>query len=963
VKKLVLTLLAAAMLSTLAAGCDLQNDNEKAKDPNSSIVDTNTPSGNTSDGSNSGTVDNNNSSSDSQSKADEGYKATFACDSHVSVRVYTTQDLSGEGEATTSAVSRDSESGLPLSDGTGQLNFVLDFDEGYVLDSMNVTGTYNKVKGSADTGVENGYRITQVSSELTITITSKQEEAEEDVTQGYKVQFEADEHVRVKVFTTQDVTGEGKETTVAYARDGGTGTLLKDGEGQVNFVLEVDEGYEVLPANIEISGGYKNLKQIDGEVKNTYRITKITSDLTITITATEVEESDKGDDSGLAESQKAQALGVTITYEKGTEDCYTVSGSTITFQNVSVNSEYSIQGTLNGNIVLDINDAYTFKLTLKGLTITSDSVCPLAILGGDEVTISAGKGTTNAIYDNRAALSDDSSDYSAALYATTDLSLQGNGSLTVTSQNNNGIHTKDDLSVKNLTLAVTCVDNALKGNDSVTINSGTLTLIATGGDGIKTSNSDISSKGNQRGTITITGGKITIYAATDAIDAAYDVVFGTSAAIDAAGAEVNIYTGKYSSYTGDIKTSSKQTLYLITKSNSASYRYAVYFYNSDTDYEWQNATYYGTVRNGFSTNYAFQVTQPAKYSNFIVFRFASSQTENSLETYSAMSSQATVNQDKNAYIISSSNSSSTLSGDWGTLTVNGSSTQTVSQKGIKADNEITVYNSTINVQAEDDGFHVNYGTSLENNLTGAGKITIKGGKISIISGDDGIHADYALVIDGGTITVTESYEGLEANLITINGGTITVKASDDGVNAAGSIVTPKVLVTGGTLDVTVPTGDVDGIDSNGDYEQTGGFVVTRDATSMNGQSASGLDIDGTCTITGGTFICAGAIGPTPSSQSQTWVMFGSSSSMGGSMWGGFGRPGGSSQSSGITFTAGTYTVKDSDGNELFSFTLSTSYSGLWISSNQFVTGKTYTISNGTTSRSWTQSSNAVSVNS
>jgi hypothetical protein len=953
-RKVFALLATAAMITTLAAGCDLQNNGDKEKDPNTSITDTNTSGGNS-----SGNSDNTISSGEGEVKTDEGFKATFACDSHVSVHVFTTQDMSGEGEVATSAVSRDKDSGLPLGDGNGQLNFVLDFDEGYVLDDINVTGSYNKIKGSADTGVENGYRITLVSSDLTITITSKLAEAEEDVTQGYKVQFQTDEHVRVKVFTTQDVTGEGEETTVAYSRDGGTGTLLKDGEGQVNFVLEVDEGYEVLPANIEISGGYKNLKQIDGDVKNTYRITKITSDLTITITATEVEESNN-DDSGLTESQKAQALGVTITYEKGTENCYTVSGSTITFQNVSANSEYSIAGTLNGNLVLNINDAYSFKLTLKGLTITSESVCPLAILGGDEVTISAGKGTTNFIYDNRTALSEDSTDYSAALYATTDLSLQGNGSLTVTSKNNNGIHTKDDLNVKNLTLAVTCVDNALKGNDSVTINSGTLTLIATGGDGIKTSNSDMSSKGNQRGTVTITGGKITIYAATDAIDAAYDVVFGSSSAIDATGAEVNIYTGKYSSYTGDIKTSSKQTLYLITKTKSDSYRYAVYYYNSDTDYEWQNATYYSTVRSGFSTYYAYQVTQNTKYNNFIIFRFASSQTENSLETYSGASSQATVNQDKNAYIISSSNSSSTISGDWGTLSVNGSSSQTVSQKGIKADNEITVYNSTINIQAEDDGLHVNYGTALENNQTGAGVITIKGGKLTIVSGDDGMHADYALVIDGGTITVTESYEGLEANLITINGGTITVKASDDGVNAAGSIVTPKVLVTGGTLDVTVPTGDVDGIDTNGDYEQTGGFVVTRDATTMGGQNASGLDIDGTCTITGGTFICAGAIGPTPSSQSQTWVKFGSSSSMGGGMWGG-GRPGSSSQSSSVTFTAGTYTVTDSNGNELFSFTLSTSYSGLWISSSQFEIGKTYTVSNGTTTHSWTQSSNAVSA--
>ena len=66
-----------------------------------------------------------------------------------------------------------------------------------------------------------------------------------------------------------------------------------------------------------------------------------------------------------------------------------------------------------------------------------------------------------------------------------------------------------------------------------------------------------------------------------------------------------------------------------------------------------------------------------------------------------------------------------------------------------------------------------------------GFIYIAGGKFEISSADDGMHADSSLMIEGGTIHVSESYEGLEGLSIDITGGDIDVTASDDGLNAAG----------------------------------------------------------------------------------------------------------------------------------------------------------------------------------
>jgi len=128
------------------------------------------------------------------------------------------------------------------------------------------------------------------------------------------------------------------------------------------------------------------------------------------------------------------------------------------------------------------------------------------------------------------------------------------------SENNNGIHTKDDLEIKNLSLFVAASDNALKGNDSVEIENGKLTLIATRGDGIKTENSDISEKGNQRGTVSILGADVSLFSACDGIDAAYNVI------IENDSATVNIYTDKYSNYSKEVSTVCSESDYILNTS-------------------------------------------------------------------------------------------------------------------------------------------------------------------------------------------------------------------------------------------------------------------------------------------------------------------------------------------------------------------------------------------------------------
>lgn len=625
---------------------------------------------------------------------------------------------------------------------------------------------------------------------------------------------------------------------------------------------------------------------------------------------------------------------------------------------INTAGEYTLSGKLaDGYININANDAEVI-LNLENVDISSSTNSPIYVSSASKVEISAKKETYNIITDNRSGTytSDDEAG-SAAIFSLADLKLKGQGTLIVKGNYNNGVHTKDDLDVKNLTLKVEAKNNALKGNDSVTIDSGNLLLISTAGDGIKTTNSDISSKGNQRGIITLNGASIDIYAACDGIDASYDVIINET---EDSTPKLNIYTGNYSNYSSSTSTN-EETLYLRIPSSyySSNYQYKLYFYNDLNDGIWVDATYYDAIRvsNGRSTStyYFYSLTKPSDYSNVAIYLYNSTETD--LTNYIASTKGGTINTAKDLFIISSiSSTNKTISGDWSnysTSTQSANKQQTTlaySAKGIKADNEVTINGGSIYVKATDDAIHANNDNTLENNNTPLGNVNLNGGTLELYSNDDAVHADSILTVDGSKITVVSSYEGLEGNYVKFKSGTAYILATDDGVNAS-----KEVNVSGGYLDVSVGSGDTDGIDSNGNYAQSGGFVISKCATTDTSGNMAALDIDGTCTITGGTFISVGPMSALPSSSSVNYVKFGSGG-MGGMGGPGMGNPFGmQSNTSSISFSSGTYTISNTD----ISFNLSSSYTNMWIASSYFTTNTTYTLSNGTNSYSWTQNSQSV----
>lgn len=554
-----------------------------------------------------------------------------------------------------------------------------------------------------------------------------------------------------------------------------------------------------------------------------------------------------------------ELLDITVTCISGTQNCYTFEGNTLTFTEIGEDSVYSVSGKLKGNIVIDVGDDCKFELEMQGLSLVSDSTNPIFIKSGDKVSLTAKKDRKNYIYDVREAVAEDDEEetvYSGAVYSMVDLEICGKGSLTVISENNNGIHTKDDLQVKNLTLFVSCADNALKGNDSVEITNAVTTLIAKSGDGIKTSNSNISDKGNQHGTVTILGGMHTIYAACDGIDAAYDVIIDDSTTV------LNIYTDKYSAYSEEV-TAIDESVYYI-RYTSKSYKYSVKYYNSEEDFIWVNAEYHSAVSGGRTSYYYYSFPKKPEYSKMQVYIYSSDMEQGQEEDYLACSEYLMPSTGYDTFALSSSGNSLRYSWTNYTTSIQGGGMGGMggmqngntdkgdhSTKGIKAANEIRILAGTVNIKAYDDAIHANNDTVLDNGAAPTGNMIISGGTVTVYSNDDGIHADGTLTVSDGTVSVVNSYEGLEGRNVVIAGGNISVISSDDGINGTATSGT-AITVSGGTLYVYAGG---DALDSNSRTSYSG-IVFSGGNTvvisTSNGNSA--IDSEQGYQYTGGSVI-------------------------------------------------------------------------------------------------------------
>ena len=433
-----------------------------------------------------------------------------------------------------------------------------------------------------------------------------------------------------------------------------------------------------------------------------------------------------------------------------TDGSYTQSGSTY---KITKAGTYTLKGSLEGQILIEASDADEVVLELAGVTIKNSSDSVIKAVSCGTLEISAKSDTENIIDDNRSnKTTDNDSLGEGAIYAKCDLKIKGTGTLVVTGTYNNGIHTTKDLTVQKLSLKVTAYNNALKGNDSVTVKSGDVVAISTNGDGIKTENTDANKNGETRGDVNILSGNVTVYAAGDGISAAHNYNMTTDS--DGNSPKVIIYTGTYSGYSA---------------SNA-----------SVTSYKGVKVDNELNISAGDITIQSYDDALHADYGT----KFDTGET--GLGTINITG--GTVN------VAVYSPAATTGGGNKGPR--GGMSVQTVSgADAIHADYILNISGGTINIDSAYEGLEANV-------------INISGGRTVLFANDDGINATKgvktaAVNISGGYVEVTVSpngdTDGIDSNgAYTQTGGVVITKGPSQSM-AAALDTDGTASVTGGTL--------------------------------------------------------------------------------------------------------------------------------------------------------------------
>lgn len=216
------------------------------------------------------------------------------------------------------------------------------------------------------------------------------------------------------------------------------------------------------------------------------------------------------------ETDYDEASSTAITLKNNTAQCSSeavdISDATVT---VTDEGTYILSGTLdNGMIIVNAQNTDKVRLVLNNAAINSDTSAAIYIAQADKVFITLAENSENTLSNGGNFTAVDDNNIDAAVFSKDDLTLNGSGSLTVTSPAGHGIVSKDDLVITGGEYAVTSEGQGLNGKESVRIADGLFT-ITSGKDSIHAENTDDASSGF----VYIAGGTHSITAEGDGISA------------------------------------------------------------------------------------------------------------------------------------------------------------------------------------------------------------------------------------------------------------------------------------------------------------------------------------------------------------------------------------------------------------------------------------------------------------
>ena len=188
---------------------------------------------------------------------------------------------------------------------------------------------------------------------------------------------------------------------------------------------------------------------------------------------------------------------------------------------ITAEGTYVVSGSLSaGQLIVDADESAKIHLVFNNVEISSADSAPVYIKQADKVFLTLADGTTSTLTTSGtfAQVGEGEDKIDAVIFSKADLTLNGNGSLQVTTDSGNGITSKDDLVLTGGSYIVSAGNHGLEGKDSVRIAAGAYTITA-GNDGIHSDNSEDADKGF----VYIADGELTINAADDGVHAEHNV--------------------------------------------------------------------------------------------------------------------------------------------------------------------------------------------------------------------------------------------------------------------------------------------------------------------------------------------------------------------------------------------------------------------------------------------------------
>lgn len=545
---------------------------------------------------------------------------------------------------------------------------------------------------------------------------------------------------------------------------------------------------------------------VTAEADTAIKMTKATTAETAAFSQSEDDMfTDRDFDSSCDESESIQ-IQLNGTSASASAESVKISGTTIT---ITEEATYVISGTLDdGRIVVASDDSAKLQIVLNGVNINSENTAAFYVLSADKVFVTLADGTENVLSNGGAFESIDENNIDGAVYSRQDLTLNGSGTLTVTSPAGHGIVCKDDLVFTGGTYMVSSASHGLDVNDSVRIAEASITM-DTGKDGIHVENTDDASLGF----VYVLSGTINIEAEGDGISA---------------GAYLQVEDG---------------TIDLLVGGG----------YENGTS---QSSASYGGFKGGDKRRQSSDMNPPEK--NF--------PEDNSMGTIELRTGSNVMLSEENIDNSASSGEESStsmkgLKAVSGILISNGRITIDSADDSIHSNTFVIINGGAFEIASGDDAVHADDTltiTDCDMNISKsyegleAQNLYVKGGTIVLNATDDGLNAS------GGTDSsgMTGGRDGMFGGgrqssgngVVEISGGNLTIYASGDGLDSNGTLT-----ISDGYIYVANPTsGDTSIIDADVSPVITGGTFVSTGSTTMMAQTFVSSSTQGVITCTTGT---------------------------------------------------------------------------------------------------------------